>query len=236
MNMTLAQSTKSLRFGASLGDETRERLLAAALKHFAIEGYEGASLRAIQSDANANTAAVHYHFGSKQALYAAVVETRLAPILAKRKSLLPAAAAVPDPRLRLEALVRAYVRPHLELSRDGDGVHYARLLARMLVEFKPRLQQTFGDLVEPVRGEYLEALRALFPGASYEQLARSIAFTVSLMACAPFDPNYRSMAGREPMSGDIEDEIAVVTAFATAGFIGLCGPLVSAAKRGRARD
>src|SRR5215831_4351719 len=54
--------------------ETRERLLEAAGAVFAEHGFRDATIREICEKAKANVAAVHYHFGDKDALYAAVFD------------------------------------------------------------------------------------------------------------------------------------------------------------------
>jgi AcrR family transcriptional regulator len=50
-------------------EETRQRLLEAAMGVFAEKGYEAASVREITDKAGANTAAINYHFRGKQQLY-----------------------------------------------------------------------------------------------------------------------------------------------------------------------
>lgn len=52
---------------------TRERLLQAASRLFAEQGYRGASVRDICNHAGANPGAVSYHFGGKRQLYRAVL-------------------------------------------------------------------------------------------------------------------------------------------------------------------
>ena len=52
---------------------TRERLLQAATRLFADNGYRGASVRDICNHAGANPGAVSYHFGGKRQLYRAVL-------------------------------------------------------------------------------------------------------------------------------------------------------------------
>jgi AcrR family transcriptional regulator len=56
------------------GEETRGRILDAALELFAASGFEGASTRAIAESAGVNLPAIQYYFGSKEGLYRAVVE------------------------------------------------------------------------------------------------------------------------------------------------------------------
>jgi TetR/AcrR family transcriptional regulator, regulator of cefoperazone and chloramphenicol sensitivity len=53
----------------ALGEDTRERLLVAACRHFAAHGFRGVSVRDICAEARANVAAVSYHFSGKEGLY-----------------------------------------------------------------------------------------------------------------------------------------------------------------------
>jgi TetR/AcrR family transcriptional regulator, regulator of cefoperazone and chloramphenicol sensitivity len=69
------------------GEETRERILRAALRVFAAEGYDGASTRVLAHAASVNLPAIQYYFGNKEGLYRAVidhisetVEDRIAPV------------------------------------------------------------------------------------------------------------------------------------------------------------
>lgn len=57
--------------------DTRGALLDAGRHLFARTGFDGASVRAITTAAGANLGAVTYHFGSKRALYEAVLTTEL---------------------------------------------------------------------------------------------------------------------------------------------------------------
>jgi AcrR family transcriptional regulator len=56
------------------GEETRGRILEAAIDLFAASGFEGASTRTIAERAGVNLPAIQYYFGSKEGLYRAVVE------------------------------------------------------------------------------------------------------------------------------------------------------------------
>ena len=52
---------------------TRDKLIEVALNIFSLQGYEGASIRAIAEAAGVNVASINYHFGSKHNLYWAVM-------------------------------------------------------------------------------------------------------------------------------------------------------------------
>ena len=56
---------------------SRERLLEAALAEFADKGFAGARVDAIATRAGLNKQLISHHFGGKEGLYRAVMETRL---------------------------------------------------------------------------------------------------------------------------------------------------------------
>lgn len=72
------------------GEATRERLVTAALELFGRRGYEGVGAREIAASAGAPLSAIPYHFGTKDALYRAVL-ARVSANLGE--ALAPAAAA-----------------------------------------------------------------------------------------------------------------------------------------------
>jgi len=63
--------------------DTAALLLRAARAEFAAHGFDGASVRAITRAANTNLGAITYHFGTKQALYEAVLSDALQEVAAK---------------------------------------------------------------------------------------------------------------------------------------------------------
>ena len=73
--------------------KTRENLIGAALDLFGRFGFEGTSTRAIADAANANLAAIKYHFGGKDGLYNAVAEHIAAQIKAAMGDAVAAASA-----------------------------------------------------------------------------------------------------------------------------------------------
>ncbi|NIH86861.1 TetR family transcriptional regulator [Amycolatopsis granulosa] len=114
---------------------TRERLLTVAERLLLESGgdaYDSVSVRAINTAAGMNPAAVHYHFGSKDALIAALLETRLAPVWRQRLD------EVTERRRdgwvpTVPELVDLVVTPLAELAADPVGRLRLRLLARFVL-------------------------------------------------------------------------------------------------------
>lgn len=64
---------------ATKNDDTKERLLDAALDLFAVHGYAEVSVRQITARAGTHLSAVNYHFGDKRNLYLEVFRSRWLP-------------------------------------------------------------------------------------------------------------------------------------------------------------
>jgi len=75
----MATPTESLD-PAEAGSDTPTRILDAAEALFVERGFAATSVRAIAERAGVSLGAAHYHFGSKQALFGAVVDRRFAPV------------------------------------------------------------------------------------------------------------------------------------------------------------
>jgi len=102
--------------------ETPERILDAAERLFARQGVAVTSLRSITMEAGVNTAAIHYHFGSKRELVAALLKRRIVPISRARLERLTALEARhPGTPIPIAALVEAFVAPIAGVDGDSDG-------------------------------------------------------------------------------------------------------------------
>ncbi len=68
------------RTGRRPGDpDTRGDILAAARTTFSTEGYHGATIRSIATEAGVDPALVHHYFGTKENLFAASVQLPVQP-------------------------------------------------------------------------------------------------------------------------------------------------------------
>jgi AcrR family transcriptional regulator len=66
--------------------DTRQRILQAAARVFAQKGYARATTRALAAAAGVNEVTLFRHFGSKQGLFAAIIEAYAGPALATAMS------------------------------------------------------------------------------------------------------------------------------------------------------
>lgn len=105
---------------------TRDTLLTVAERLFLADGYDKVSVRAICAAADANPAAVHYHFGTKDQLTTALLESRLGPLWADPLSSLDPAGTP------IAQVVDVVVNPFVGLQGDPTGHLHLRLLARFV--------------------------------------------------------------------------------------------------------
>jgi AcrR family transcriptional regulator len=127
------QSPHYRRAQRDRGAETRAQLIEAGLDVFGRLGFEGASTREIAKAANANLAAIVYHFGGKEALHIAVAEHVVANIVAKIGPTLakvgdPASTATPEAaRAALDLLLTKVVEVILG---SAEAERWARFIVR----------------------------------------------------------------------------------------------------------
>jgi len=126
---------------AAVSEDTQDRLLAVGRRLFASGGFAGTSIRDLTREAAVNLGAITYHFGSKEGLYHAVLDSCLAPVRERITALgrLPS----PAPR-RLELFVRAMFR-HLAENPD-----LPRFMAQEIVlgeSLSPQVLETVRILV-----------------------------------------------------------------------------------------
>jgi len=110
----------------------RTKLLDCAERLFAEHGLHGVSLRAINAEAGLSAAALHYHFGTQQALVEALLERQMPALMERRRHLLDALDGRAEPPTTREVL-DALLRPQVELLAEGGGaaLRYLRLVYRL---------------------------------------------------------------------------------------------------------
>ncbi|MFI3271469.1 MAG: CerR family C-terminal domain-containing protein [Pseudomonadota bacterium] len=147
----------SLNTGHNESD-TRTRLLMAAAQEFAKHGYEAATVRSICREAEANVAAVKYHFGSKDRLYAEV----LLSFFSGRSAQYPLESGfdtAKNDEERLELFIGNFLRC-LCCESEADSAH-ARLVLSEIVNPTPLFAELVTAVMEPIRRAIEMAVRPL---------------------------------------------------------------------------
>jgi AcrR family transcriptional regulator len=218
-------SHNHLEASGSSASDTRQKLIDTAARHFAEFGFEGASLRAIQRELGVNPASVHYHFGSKRAVYDAIMENYFSRIQQERERRFEAIDPEAKGHERLRALIEAYVAPHLEVVAAEHGDSYGRLMARSVVEKNRGGPDLIGAL-SPLRERFIGEFGRLFTEASRTQIARALSFAIVLMVTIPFERSFLAMTGRASQTSSPESWTNSLVTFSAAGFIASCGELL----------
>lgn len=125
---------------------TRERLMDAAGELFAASGFRDVTVRQICQKAQANIAAVNYHFRDKESLYREVVLSAYRS--ARERYPLNVGVTDSDPA---EKRLRAFVRGILGRIFDESNPPWGRLLAREMVDPTHALD---GVVEEGMRPQY----------------------------------------------------------------------------------
>lgn len=131
-----------MREAKTASEQTRARLLDAAREVFSQHGFQGATVREICRRAEANVAAVSYHFGGKDSLLAEALN------FAQLKSLQAANVnAGGSPEMRLRLFIRDFM---LMLLDEKNASSQCRIMARELADPTPALDKIVCEAIAPL--------------------------------------------------------------------------------------
>lgn len=183
-------------------DDTKQRLINAAGEMFAEKGYEAASIRDICQRAEANLAAVNYHFGEKRQLYVAAV--RHAQCC--RQEDVP----FPDWPAEMPAVdrLRAFIETMFARMLAGDRPQWhLEIMLRELARPTEACTAVVEDYIRPMADKLREIMRDLLPEHLTEQERWMIGFSIvgQILFYYVHQPIIRLLighAGVEPMPLD----------------------------------
>ena len=130
-------------------EETRERIVDAALELFRKQGFDETTMRDIAAEAGVATGAAYYYFRSKEEL---VMAFYMRTAEEARTLLPPAIARSSDLRKRLRAII------DLELSQFAEHRRLLIALARIGIDPANPLSP-FGKETQPMRDDSIDAFR-----------------------------------------------------------------------------
>ena len=168
--------------------DTKKRILDAAEKLFARQGFYATSLRALTREAGVNLAAVNYHFGSKEELIKAVIERRMLPLnkirLERLQSIKDSANAEGRPPVIKEILL-AFIEPTFEFRKSGSGAQdFISMISRAFSDPRDTVRKLFLNTVEPLFQLLFELLCEALPSLPKNIVYWRLNFMIGAMAHA----------------------------------------------------
>jgi AcrR family transcriptional regulator len=188
-------------------NDTKDRIITAAEQLFAERGFAGTSLRGVTSEAGVNLAAVHYHFGTKDALLQAVFDRRIGPVNQQRLARLDELerdAGEGEPAL--EEILEAFLAPIMGLKRDleGEGMVWSRFIGRVYSEPLEIVKTMIRDHFEEVGRRFVAALAKALPDLDESEIGERLLFSVGALSHTLIDfhqvitPRDGAVAGGAP--------------------------------------
>ena len=178
------------------GLRTRTRLMDAALDLLADRGEDGVSLRELTDAAQANVAAVSYHFGSLKSLCDAAIEYALERYLNAQQE----AVSTLGTGDSLETLAAAFARPMMRaLALGGRELDLMRIVARASVD-PPQGWDRFDASFDRIRADVLRVLKANVLGVRDQELifrTRCAAGLLNWLAVAPVGAELRNRSEKQ---------------------------------------
>jgi AcrR family transcriptional regulator len=164
--------------------ETKLRLIEAAGEVFAEHGFQAATVRDICHKADANIAAVNYHFGGKEELYREVLAYSF--LYGQEKHPLSF-----DAKLSPAELLGQFVRVTVErILGEGKPAWHGKLISREMAQPTGAMEQIAGRYMKPHFAALKDILRQIVGEAAPER--RVTLLGLSVMAQITF-----YMMGRE---------------------------------------
>ncbi len=200
---------------------TREAILNAGQKLFALRSFNQVSLREITELAKVNTASVNYHFGSKEGLLRALFSRYAPDLIARRKSLLRTALRMTGSRdERLRAVLHALLMPVLEWSVLPETQRYALpFIQRMRLDGPEGIRQ-LNDTDTSHLKPFVSALIELLPEMSEEDIYWRLHFVLGIEHSVHMEARrLTSLSGGRCHVDDAEAAVHRIVDFCLPGFL-----------------
>jgi AcrR family transcriptional regulator len=159
--------------------DTRDKIMQAAEELFGEQGFAATSLRQIIAKADVNLAAIHYHFGSKEALLDQLVNRRADPVNQERLARLERieTQSVSKPPT-IEDLLDAFFAPTAPVAEANP--RFVLVMGRIHAEgLMPSIVQKH---FQPTAQRFIAALRRAVPDLPETEFLWRVHFMMGAMA------------------------------------------------------
>jgi AcrR family transcriptional regulator len=162
-------------------DLTRNAILEAAERLYAVSGFADVTLRDIVAAADVNLAAVNYHFGSKDELIAELFVTRSLATNRERLSELKQAEAQGGGRAEIAAILRALIGPTLRgcLGPERERSTAARFMIRASIETVAPIRRIKNREIDHLK-KFAAAMRRSLPDRGEVDLYWGLHFALAM--------------------------------------------------------
>jgi AcrR family transcriptional regulator len=198
---------------------TPDRILQAAERLFSERGIDAVSLREITTAAGVNSAAAHYHFGSKEAVLEELFARRARPIADRRAQLLGELKDNRQGRPVVEDVLRAFLQPALDLMETPEGLAFTRLRARMMFERDDVKREIMARTFDATSRMAMDALARALPKLARKDLQWRFHFLLGSMVYSMARPGrIESVTKGSLRADDPRATLEQLVRYAAAGF------------------
>lgn len=204
---------------------TKERILEAASDIFGRQGFKATTIRRIAASARVNIAAINYHFGDKEGLYAAVLEH----VFHLGFTRFPSRGGI-EPGMAPEQQLHMFIRGMFYRLLSSEGwFGYSgkgRLIARELLAPTPAFESILDRYIKPHKELLTEILVAVIGRDPGPQVLLPLAVSIigQCIYYAFAAPVIKRISGDEsPLEARLDQLAAFVWQFSLGGIDRLTG-------------
>ena len=198
--------------------DTKEQILDVAERIFAERGFAGTTLRNVVSEAGVNLAAVHYHFGSKEELFRAVISRIARPVVEQELASLNQLQQEDDSP-SVEAILTALLTPPLELiieEEENSRMVRAQFMGRCRVEPEP-IQSIANQEFDASCQAFLNALHQALPSQSRSQLKWKLDLVIAALIRVQTEAGSPDALLQSTKVEDVQHTVSSLVKFLAAG-------------------
>jgi AcrR family transcriptional regulator len=200
---------------------TKQQVLSAAERLFALHGFQNVSVRDITAEAGVNLASVNYHFGSKDALLFEIFRRRTSELNRERARMLHEASDRAGGKPPIREILRALFEPPMRWSKpENDRRISMQFIIRSRSEGTEAMREVLRTDVSHLR-RFADALMAARPDLASDEIYWRLHFCLGMVhnnRFAEFD-RLHTLSDGATRESDTEALLRRMLDFAEAGFL-----------------
>lgn len=201
--------------------ETKNRILTAAERLFAENGYDKVTLRGIAREADAHLALIKYHFGTKEDLYRAIWTSRYAEPYGGRFDHLDDI-DYSRPREEIVRDLADTLLSFMQVLSQSDARVFAHLMAREIADPHEFERGIIAEFLDPRAQRLIAAFRRTLPELRLAEIIGCYQASTGAMLMHVVGANRASrLTDGNLVTGDIETALPIMREFIVGGWLAL---------------